>query len=57
VIWKARNDRIFNSTNVNVDAAVDCIQRLSWQWFLNRVAANSCLLYEWIWHPGECMIR
>jgi hypothetical protein len=57
VIWKVRNDRVFNNVNGDVDGAVGCIQRLSWQWFLNRVAANSCLLYEWIWDPGDCMNR
>jgi hypothetical protein len=45
VIWKSRNDRIFNNLVVNVD---DTVERLSWQWFLNKVAANSFLLYEWI---------
>jgi hypothetical protein len=57
VIWKARNDRVFNNVNGDVDVAVECIQRISWQWFLNKVAVNSCLLYEWIWEPGECMLR
>jgi hypothetical protein len=57
VIWKIRNDRVFNNVNGDVDTAVDCIQRLSWQWFLNIVAANSCLLYEWVWDPDVCMNR
>jgi hypothetical protein len=55
VIWKTRNDRIFNNLVGNLDAVVDCIQCLSWQWFLNKVAANSYLLYEWVWNPGDCM--
>jgi hypothetical protein len=41
----------------NVDAVVDCIQCLFWQWFLNKVAANSFLLYEWVAKTGHCMIR
>jgi hypothetical protein len=57
VIWKTRNDRIFNNMVGNVDEALDCIQRLSWQWFLNKVARNSCLFYEWRWNPCECMLR
>jgi hypothetical protein len=57
VIWKTRNDKIFNNVRGEVDAVVDCIQHLSWQWFLNKVAEHSCLLYEWIWNPGECMLR
>jgi hypothetical protein len=56
-IWKTRNDKIFNNVNGDVEVAVDYIQRISWYWFLNKVAANSCLLYEWIWDPGECMLR
>jgi hypothetical protein len=55
-IWKTRNDKIFNNVNGDVEVAVEYIQRISWQWFLNKVAANSCLLYEWIWDPGECML-
>jgi hypothetical protein len=57
VIWKTRNDRIFNNVVVSVEEVLDCIQRLTWQWFLNKVAMNSCLLYEWIWNPCDCMIR
>jgi hypothetical protein len=57
VIWKSRNDRIFNIVVVSVDDMVDSIQRISWQWFLNKVAVNSCLLYEWVWDPGDCMMR
>jgi hypothetical protein len=57
VMWKMRNDLIFNNTAASVEVAVDGIQRLSWQWFLNKVAKNSCLLYEWIWNPTDCMMR
>jgi hypothetical protein len=57
VVWKSRNDRIFNNVVVSVDDMVDSIQRMSWHWFLNKVAANSCLLYEWVWDPGDCMMR
>jgi hypothetical protein len=57
VVWKLRNDRIFNNGNGVVAEAMDLIQRLSWHWFLNKSAKGSCLLYEWIWDPGECMLR
>jgi hypothetical protein len=56
-IWKTRNDKIFNNVDGDVEVALECIQRISWQWFLNKVALNSCLLYEWIWDPGDCMLR
>jgi hypothetical protein len=57
VIWKARNDKIFNNVEGDVDTVVDYLQRLTWHWFLNKVAVNSCLLYEWIWDPGDCMLQ
>jgi hypothetical protein len=57
VIWKSRNDIIFNNLVVNVDDTVDSIQQLFWQWFLNKLAANSFLLYEWIWDPEDSMLR
>jgi hypothetical protein len=57
VIWKIRNDWIFSNSNETVEGALDLIQRLSWQWFLNKLAKSSCLFYEWIWNPGECMLR
>jgi hypothetical protein len=57
VVWKMRNERVFNNGNGAVADAMDLIQRLSWQWFLNNSAKRSCLLYEWIWDPGDCMLR
>jgi hypothetical protein len=57
VLWKNRNDCIFNNVVGSVDDVVGQIQRLSWQWYLNKLAKNSCLLYEWIWSPEDCMIR
>ncbi|GAU50757.1 hypothetical protein TSUD_272720 [Trifolium subterraneum] len=57
VIWKVRNERVFNNATVEVTDAVDMVQRLSWQWYLNKMASSSCLLYEWIWNPCECMLR
>jgi hypothetical protein len=56
-VWKVRNDRIFNNITVDIVVVVDLIQRLSWQWFLNSSAGCSSLLYEWVWNPGDCMLR
>jgi hypothetical protein len=53
VIWRSRNDRIFNNVPGSVEDAVDQIQRTSWHWYLSKTARDSCLLYEWIWDPGE----
>ncbi|GAU14204.1 hypothetical protein TSUD_307640 [Trifolium subterraneum] len=57
VIWRIRNDKIFNNVAGVVEDAVENIQRLSWHWFLSNTAKGSCLLYEWIWNPGDCMLR
>jgi hypothetical protein len=57
VIWRSRNDRIFNNVPGSVEDAVDQIQRTSWHWYLSKTARDSCLLYEWIWDPGEGMVR
>jgi hypothetical protein len=57
VLWKTRNDIVFNNVAVDVPAVVDRIQRLSWYWFLHNTAKDSCLLYEWVWSPTDCMTR
>ncbi|GAU23763.1 hypothetical protein TSUD_128680 [Trifolium subterraneum] len=57
VIWRCRNDQVFNNINGKEEEAVDSIQRLSWQWYLQKTARGSSLLYEWVWNPGDCMLR
>jgi hypothetical protein len=56
-VWKARNDRVFNNVVFDASVVMDHIQRLSWNWFMNSTAKNTCLLYEWEWEPGDCMMR
>jgi hypothetical protein len=56
-LWKFRNDRIFNNKVASVEEVVDFIQSISWRWFMNYSAKTSCLLYEWVWNPGDCMLR
>jgi hypothetical protein len=56
VLWKTRNDVVFNNVAVDVPTVVDRIHRLSWFWFLNNTAKDSCLLYEWVWSPTDCMM-
>ncbi|CAJ2641793.1 unnamed protein product [Trifolium pratense] len=46
VIWKSRNEKIYNNVVGVVEDAVDLIQRLSWQWHLSKNAKAPCLLYE-----------
>jgi hypothetical protein len=54
VIWKVRNDCIFNNGGVVSEEIVDQIKLLSWQWFIGRVVKGSCLLYERRWCPLYC---
>jgi hypothetical protein len=57
VLWTTRNEVIFKNGVADVPTAVDRIQRLSWYWFLHITAKDSCLLYEWVWSPTDCMLR
>jgi hypothetical protein len=55
VLWKARNAFLFKNKAFIVEEVVEDIKRLSWQWFIGRMAKSPCLLYEWIWNPIDCM--
>jgi hypothetical protein len=57
VLWKVRNDRVFNNVVVDVPMIFDLVQRMSWNWFINKTAKAPFLLYEWVWDPGDCMLR
>jgi hypothetical protein len=57
VISRSRNDQTINNVAGSVEDVVDQIQRTSCHWYLSKTARDSCLLYEWIWNPRECMVR
>jgi hypothetical protein len=57
VIWRNRNNRVFNNTAVGFAEMVDQVQLLSWKWYISRKAKNPCLLYEWCWSPWDCFHR
>ena len=57
LIWKARNDKIFNDKVYEVMNIVDEIKVLSWRWSLARLKIPACLYYEWCWNPRECLMR
>jgi len=57
LIWKARNNCIFNDKVIRVDEIVEEIKLVSWKWLLGRSNFAACLHYEWIWCPEECMRR
>jgi len=50
-IWKARNDRIFNNVDIDVEELLESIKVLSWRWCLGRLNLPACLFYEWNWNP------
>ena len=50
VIWKIRNDRIFNNIVKEVDEMVEQIKVVSRHWSMNRLNIMSCLFYEWCWN-------
>lgn len=55
VIWKVRNNIVFNNGSMDVGDVVDDILRLSWQWNLSRLKIQPCLYYEWRWNPRWCL--
>jgi hypothetical protein len=56
-IWKARNNAIFANKVVDPLDLVEEIKVVSWKWSLARLKLKPCLFYEWVWDPGECLLR
>jgi hypothetical protein len=56
-LWHMRNNKVFNNGIIDADEAVEAVKRLSWQWFIGRMAQAPCLFYEWRWNPGVCFYR
>jgi hypothetical protein len=56
-IWKARNNAIFANGVFIPASVIDNIKVLSWKWCLSRLKVTPCLYYEWIWDPGDCLMR
>ncbi|KEH36206.1 hypothetical protein MTR_3g112330 [Medicago truncatula] len=48
VLWKARNDRIFNNENAPWDELVEKVKVLSWRWLLGRSSTPALLV-----SPGQ----
>jgi len=57
VIWKARNDKIFNDKDLGVMESVEEIKVLSLRWCLSRLKSSAFLFYEWCWDPMACLNR
>lgn len=46
VIWRERNDRIFNNKEKGVDEIVEEVKAMSWHWDLSKQKVASCLFYD-----------
>jgi len=57
LIWKERNEMIFNNQRKKVEEIVDEIKAVSWFWALSRLKIASFLFYEWTWNLRECLNR
>jgi hypothetical protein len=57
MLWKIRNDKIFNNGGCDVLSIVEEVNVLSWRWSLTRLDIPLCLFYEWSWDPNECLSR
>ena len=57
VIWKARNERIFNGVIVTWEEIVEEVKVMSWRWILGRTSTPVCMYYEWSWSPRDCLLR
>jgi hypothetical protein len=51
VLWKVRNNCVFNNLAIELVEVIDQVKLTSWQWFIGRMAKSPCLLYEWQWGP------
>jgi hypothetical protein len=56
-IWKARNSAIFASGNFSPAMVIEDIKVSSWKWSLTRLKVVPYMYYEWIWDPGDCLMR
>lgn len=57
VMWKARNNCIFNNEVTRWEEVVHEIKVVSWRWLLGRFQGPTCLFYEWEWDPRQCLLR
>jgi mannosylglycoprotein endo-beta-mannosidase len=56
-MWKARNSSIFSTGCFSPRVIVEEIKVVSWKWCLARLKVTPCMYYEWIWDPGDCLLR
>jgi hypothetical protein len=54
LIWRLRNDVIFNNS---AKVAAECVEEIkvrSWKWSAEKLKITPCLYYEWVWDPDIC---
>lgn len=56
VIWKRRNEVIFNNGVVEIEDLVENIKVLAWYWSMSKLKIATCLYYEWCWNPQDCLL-
>jgi hypothetical protein len=56
LIWKFRNDIIFNNVVKNALDCVEDIKVLTWKWSAHKLKISPCLYYEWSWDLGSCFV-
>jgi hypothetical protein len=56
LLWKARNNFIFNNIVEEPIDKVEGIKVLSWKWSVDCLKISHCLYYEWIWDPSDCFL-
>lgn len=57
VIWKARNDCIFNNGVITGEELVEEVKVLSWHWSFTWLKIPACFFYEWVWNPRDFCVR
>lgn len=56
VVWKTRNNWIFNNKIIDVLEMLEEVKLLSWKWGMERLKIASCLFYEWCWNPAFALV-
>jgi hypothetical protein len=56
MLWKFRNQAVFDNGSSSVVELVEGVKVASWKWWLARTKNSQCLFYEWNQEPGLCLI-
>ncbi|CAJ2663797.1 unnamed protein product [Trifolium pratense] len=54
ILWRARNNKVFNNIAVEPVDIIDEVKVISWKWSVERLKIAPCLFYEWLWEPDIC---